>query len=145
MHGALGQCTTACTTLSNTRCSAAWAQHNTAQHSTARTTHHTYTRTAGIAQGTVLDIRRALEAHPVYSPWLDWTAGAGQNMPSFQVAVAVCVRSHSCFVPTGKQLGRCLEYQYCPELVLGPSTVKAGSTTGQRGPTDMGRKSKNMN
>jgi hypothetical protein len=93
----------------------------------------------------VLDIRKALEAHPVYGPFLDWAPMYGQSTPSFQHNMAKDLRKHPCFVATGEKRGRCLVYHYCPDLALGPSTVKAGSTKGQRGPTDMGRKSRNMN
>jgi hypothetical protein len=120
------------------------AQHSTAQHSTAQGIARRGRRCA--AQGTVLDIREALEAHPVYSAWLDWSIETGHShSPNFQHQISDSLRSASCFVATGEKRGRCLVHRYCPDLALGPSTISAGSTKGQRGPTDMGRKSKNTN
>jgi hypothetical protein len=93
----------------------------------------------------VLDVRQALEAHPVYSAWLDWSTRPGHNIPNFQNVISESLRQHNSFVGTGERRGNCLVYRHCPELVMGTSTTKAGSTKGQRGPTDMGRKSRNMN
>jgi hypothetical protein len=93
----------------------------------------------------VLDVRKVLEAHPTYSGWLDWTPARGSHMPRFQEHISKSLQGNSCFVPTGEQRGRCLEYQYCPELALAGGVSKAGSTKSQRGYTDMGRRSTNKN
>jgi hypothetical protein len=97
-------------------------------------------------QGTVLDVRKLLEAHPLYSTWLDWSPSAGsRTMPAFHAQVAWVMRHTSCFKATEQKVGRGTVYRYCPELLLAPTTTKAGSTKGQRGYTAMGRTSANMN
>jgi hypothetical protein len=105
---------------------------------------HTET-TCDLSQGTSLQVSRLLEAHPTYSSWLDWTMKRGNIVPRFRDEVSNSMRKGSCFVRTGRKCGLCFEYRYCPELVMGPSTVKAGSTKTQRGYTAMGRRSASMN
>jgi hypothetical protein len=92
-----------------------------------------------------MDVRSALEAHPVYSIWLDWSTRPGQSTPSFQNVISKNLAHNNVFVATGEKRGHCKVYRYCPELAMGPSIAKAGSTKGRRGPTDMGRRSRSMN
>jgi hypothetical protein len=65
-------------------------------------------------QGTMPDISSVLEAHPTYSGWLDWTTKKGHRTPKFQGEISKSLTRESCFVPTGRKVGRCLEYRYCP-------------------------------
>ena len=96
-------------------------------------------------QGTVQDIRKALEANPVCRTWLDWTPCVGhKSTPNFVKHISQSLQRLECFVTTGKKVGHSLEYRYCPEFAVLSSTTKA-SSKGKRGYTDMGKKSKNVN
>jgi hypothetical protein len=93
----------------------------------------------------MLDVRGLLEAHPLYSQALDWELKPGRSIPYFHDNITTCFCTMPCFVLTGVKIGKVNEYRYVPELVLEGGAAKAGSTKGQRGYGDMGRRSKNMN